>query len=473
MRIAGQAYLAPWTSLAADLLFERSHAYQLRVSAATGEFLEVTGAWAIADTSLASICASAGHAQQLFLAATEGPGYSCPIRALFHFLANPQFVSEHPLVHYISKTVVWSGGLPWVRERELLALFGAEDIQHPDSMLGPLRGNPIGVQLSRAFYDIAEECIDPSAKKLTKNRFVVLSTAGAAMYVTSLLRRLQLSSPMGCALPLAVNRLVEQVSDAQLSHTRVARLAAALSVLTAQALRVLTAGECLSSDLVPALASLASQLGSVMRVRCSDLATQAVSLSHIDLRPSALSSFNNHTYIHTRTDTVTRSLLQSVLACGSEQQQSDERRQRAGSSNVPNLRIVQRNTVLNEAALITISDAILRSTNGRFRSPRSTLIARDCLNVSGTISVSHVAPDNCFCVASARVVNILCHLGIGAPSYSALRKPNKRDQADGAKHTREREQTLSDCAFFIDNVEKSKRKRHARALAKRTNAITK
>ena len=203
--------------LANELLFERSHSHKIRVCAAAGDFLENGGAAFVSASALPRLCASAGHAQQLFMAVSEAADYTCPVRALFRFLNNPRHAQTGvPLLAPVTDTLIWSAGLPWVREKELLSLFGAQRTQHPDAMLKSLQCNAKAPQLSRAFYDLDKERIDPAAKKVIEGkRIAVLSTCAAAVYVTSLLRRIDIDSPFAALLPAAVSRLISQNQKAK------------------------------------------------------------------------------------------------------------------------------------------------------------------------------------------------------------------------------------------------------------------
>jgi hypothetical protein len=167
-----ETYLGPWSMLANELLFERSHSHKIRVCAAAGDFLENGGAAFVSASALPRLCASAGHAQQLFMAVSEAADYTCPVRALFRFLNNPRHAQTGvPLLAPVTDTLIWSAGLPWVREKELLSLFGAQRTQHPDAMLKSLQCNAKAPQLSRAFYDLEPTLLRFCAELRKANAF--------------------------------------------------------------------------------------------------------------------------------------------------------------------------------------------------------------------------------------------------------------------------------------------------------------
>lgn len=309
--------------------------------------------------------------------ASEADGYACPMREFYRWTDAPQQPPSSPVLASIA--VVWCAGLPWFREQELLALFGLTTIDHPDRILSRVLGARF-CPTTRLFYATAKEELLMGRQRAGPGLEILLSPDGAAALMSVLIARpLAPGCPMSIALVHATERLAVEAREAMTAAGRPLELASTLCNLAAEALSVLTVDEAMDARLTHGLTSLAGQLGRVVRPRNSAAATQAVKNSARDLTPAALARFSLQSYVD-KVEPVSRAFLAEAMNLASAALPHREPK----PSAMQNIAASKRRMATRRAALATASDALLRSTNGRFISPFFHMLSQDILTVTGT-----------------------------------------------------------------------------------------
>lgn len=374
-------FVFPLGRLADALQFERTRFSQLCSGLSSTDRMSHNEFAGISARGLAEVCVQTGHSKQLFALASESSHYSCLLRSLLRFLST---ASPSASQHSTGLSLIWCADGPWVKESEVLRLFGLDNVTHPERLIQPVLQLGIPTHRVRTYCDVSVQPpqILHTCMRASHDRVIVLSMAGAHAYIHELLSRsFALSTPMGTGLVRAASQFVSEVAEAENARVHLRDLAVLLSELNAQTLHALTLDECLDGALTSSLAKLSAELGSIVRVRCASMASDAVSKQSTELTSARLAKFDNSTYISSHTEPVSRQFLESALGCGHVQQEF--RDSHLFSSAMENLRTTEHTENSRESALITCSDCLLKSTNSAFVAPRSLLIGRDILNTCG------------------------------------------------------------------------------------------
>jgi hypothetical protein len=256
----------------------------------------------------------------------------------------------------------------------------------------------------RAYFDKRAGTVLYEAKRLSANRFVVLSPAAALHCFRSLMCRIIKQSTVAFeCLRAAARNLVSAVCCSVDPDTARMQMTALLLSLTTDAVRSLSLHDVDNLSLTPLLCALSGQIGDVARVRATPLAQTAVANAKSDLSITALSKYTNDAHLRRYGEPITLAFAGAALGLRT----IDFTASGAASSTPPPapppiFADVARDSYAQASrlsALVTILDCALKSTNGQLITERGFMLAQDIRAVTGTAFVMcHIRVSPCISV---------------------------------------------------------------------------